>query len=155
MQLTSFTDYALRVLLVLGLTEDRLVTVEELATRYGISRHHVTKVVHRLGALGYVQTVRGKNGGVRLGRDAATIRLGDVVRDFEGRMNLVECFDAKSNTCPIVLGCALQGVLRTATGQFLAELDRHTLADLLRPRRRLRSLLDLPEPQRRSASRRD
>lgn len=154
MQLTSFTDYALRVLLLLGLVEDRLVTVEELADRYGISRHHVTKVVHRLGALGYVQTVRGKHGGVRLGRSAAQIRIGDVVRDFEGHMNLVECFDKETNTCPILPGCSLQGVLRAATGQFLAELDRHTLADLLRPRGRLRSLLELPSAPRRARARR-
>jgi len=140
-RLTRFTDYALRVLIYLGVTEERSVTVNELAQAYGISRNHLVKIVHRLGTLGYIETMRGKNGGMRLAHDAADIRLGDVVRKFEEDMTIVECFNARTNTCPIEPGCALQGILRTATGQFMAELDRYTLADLVRSRRRLRPLL--------------
>jgi Rrf2 family nitric oxide-sensitive transcriptional repressor len=143
-RLTRFTDYALRVLILLGITDERLVTVDELAERYGISRNHLVKIVHRLGTLGYVETVRGKNGGMRLARHPRDIRIGDVVRDFEGDMTIVECFDARTNTCPIERSCSLQGILRTATGRFLAELDGHTLADLVRPRSRLRPLLASP-----------
>lgn len=141
-QLTSFTDYALRVLIFLGVTDDRLVTIEEISSSYGISRHHLTKVVHRLGALGYVETVRGKNGGNRLAREAAKIRLGDVVRDFEDNLVIVECFDRGASTCPIEPGCGLKGILRSATGKFFEELDRYTLADLLRSPKRLRPLLE-------------
>ena len=148
MRLTTFTDYALRVLILLGLTSDRLVTIDELATRYGISRNHLMKVVHRLATLGYVETVRGKGGGVRLARDPATVRVGDVVRDFEEDMTIVECFDAGTNTCPIEASCALQSVLRKATGRFLAELDGHRLSDLLRSRRQLAPLLDLKTAKR-------
>jgi Rrf2 family nitric oxide-sensitive transcriptional repressor len=143
-RLTRFTDYALRVLIYLGVTEEHSVTVNELAQAYGISRNHLVKIVHRLGTLGYVETMRGKNGGMRLAHAPADIRVGDVVRKFEEDMTIVECFNARTNTCPIEPGCALQGILRSATGQFLAELDRYTLADLVRSRRRLRPLLDIP-----------
>jgi Rrf2 family nitric oxide-sensitive transcriptional repressor len=145
MRLTRFTDYALRVLIYLGVTEERSVTVNELAQAYGISRNHLVKIVHRLGTLGYIETMRGKNGGMRLAHDAADIHLGDVVRKFEEDMTIVECFNTRTNTCPIEPGCALQGILRTATGQFMAELDRYTLADLTRSRRRLRPLLRIPK----------
>jgi len=158
MRLTSFTDYALRVLILLGLAPDRLVTIDELAVRYGISRNHVMKVVHRLGTLGYVETIRGKGGGVRLARDPAAVRIGDVVRDFEEDMTIVECFDTLTNTCPIQTSCLLRGMVRDATAQFLSELDRHTLAELLRPQRRLAPLLDVGtlvrKPRARSRSRR-
>jgi Rrf2 family nitric oxide-sensitive transcriptional repressor len=152
-RLTSFTDYALRVLIFLGLTTDGLVTIEELADRYNISRNHLMKVVHRLATLGYVETVRGKGGGIRLLRAPEDVRVGDVVRDFEEDMAIVECFDARTNTCPIDTICSLRGILRTATGQFLAELDRHTLADLLGARRRLAPLLNLGTLSRKSRPR--
>ena len=145
MRLTRFTDYSLRVLIYLGVTADRPVTVNELAQAYGISRNHLVKIVHRLGTLGYIETMRGKNGGMRLARDAAEIHLGDVVRKFEEDMTIVECFNARTNTCSIEPACALQGILRTATGQFMAELDRHTLSDVVASRRRLRPLLRIPK----------
>jgi Rrf2 family nitric oxide-sensitive transcriptional repressor len=142
MRLTRFTDYALRVLILLGLT-DRLVTIDEIGERYGISANHLMKVVHRLGTCGYVETVRGKGGGIRLARPPERIRLGDVVRDFEEDMALVECFNEASNTCPIEPTCSLQGVLRDSLRAFLEKLDEHTLADLVRKRRKLRGLLDV------------
>lgn len=143
MRLTRFTDYALRVLILLGLTDDRLVTIDEVGERYGISANHLMKIVHRLGTCGYVETVRGKGGGIRLARPPERIRLGDVVRDFEEDMALVECFNEDSNTCPIEANCSLQKLLRDSLRAFLEKLDEHTLADLVRPRRKLRGLLDV------------
>lgn len=143
MRLTRFTDYALRVLMLLGITNDRLVTIDEAGERYGISTNHLMKVVHRLGTRGYIETVRGKGGGMRLARPPESIRLGDVVRDFEEDMALVECFNEASNTCPIEPDCRLQGVLRSSLRAFLGTLDEHTLADLVKPRRKLRVLLDV------------
>lgn len=126
MRLTRFTDCSLRVLIYLGVTEDRSVTVNELAQAYGISRNHLVKIVHHLGTLGYIETMRGKNGGMRLARDAAEIHLGDVVRKFEEDMTIVECFNARTSTCSIEPACALQGILRTATGQFrLSSIATH------------------------------
>ncbi len=129
--------------MLLGLTGDRLVTIDEVGERYGISANHLMKVVHRLGTCGYIETVRGKGGGIRLARPPERIRLGDVVRDFEEDMALVECFNEASNTCPIEPNCQLQGVLRDSLRAFLGKLDEHTLADLVRPRRKLRLLLDV------------
>ena len=143
MRLTSFTDYALRVLILLGVSDDRLVTIDEVGDRYGISANHLTKVVHRLGTCGYVETVRGKGGGIRLARSPESIRIGDVVRDFEEDMALVECFNKASNTCPIEPDCQLKGVVRESLRAFLGKLDEHTLADLVRTRRKLRVLLDV------------
>ncbi len=143
MRLTRFTDYALRVLILLGLTEDRLVTIHEIGTRYDISANHLTKVVHRLGKCGYIETVRGKGGGIRLARSTNSIRLSDVVRDFEEDMTLVECFDAATSSCSIEPNCRLQAILRDSLKAFLKTLDEYTLADLVRPRRKLRFLLEI------------
>ncbi len=146
MRLTRFTDYALRVLILLGLTEDRLVTIEEIGTRYGISANHLTKIVHRLGKLGYIETVRGKGGGIRLARPTSQINLGDVVRDFEEDMTIVECFDPSTSSCSIEPNCRLQAILRDSLKAFLQTLEQYTLADLVRPRRKLRFLLDIDSP---------
>ena len=93
MRLTGFTDFALRVLMYVGAKGESLSTVEEIADSYGISRHHLTKVVHRLGQLGYLETIRGKNGGIRLARDPGEINLGAVVRQMEDDLTLVPCPD--------------------------------------------------------------
>jgi Rrf2 family nitric oxide-sensitive transcriptional repressor len=143
LRLTRFTDYALRVLILLGVTDDRLVTIDEVGDRYGISANHLMKVVHRLGTCGYIETVRGKGGGIRLARPPESIRLGDVVRNFEEDLVLVECFNKASNTCPIEPDCLLKGVIRDSLRAFLGKLDEHTLADLVRSRRKLRVHLDV------------
>lgn len=148
MRLTRFTDYALRVLILLGVTEKPLVTIEEIGDRYAISSNHLMKVVHRLATCGYIESVRGKGGGIRLARPAERIRLGDVVRNFEDDMNLVECFDAATSTCAIEPSCRLQRVLGASLKAFLATLDQHTLADLIRPRHKLRALLDIESVRR-------
>lgn len=141
MQLTQFSDFSLRVLVYLGLRPERLSTIEEIAAAYGISESHLTKVVHKLGQLQIIETVRGRNGGIRLRSDPASINIGATVRLTEANLTIVECFDHARNTCPIAPVCALAGVLNDALNAFLAVLDRYTLADVLRNRQDLGNFL--------------
>ena len=132
MRVTTFSDYALRVLMYLAVQADRRATVDEIAAAYGISSNHLTKVVHLLGRAGWVQTVRGKGGGLRLGQPAESIRLGEVVRLCEGSAAYVECMVVDlSHHCRIAPACKLSGILSGAFKVFYAELDKHTLADLV------------------------
>jgi Rrf2 family transcriptional regulator, nitric oxide-sensitive transcriptional repressor len=131
MRLTDYTDYALRVLMYVGVQPGRLVTVQEIADNHGISKNHLTKVVHRLGQAGLVETVRGRTGGVRMARDPATITLGEVVRLTEPDFTMVECFDEARNTCTLSPTCVLKSALGRATGAYLHELDGITLASVL------------------------
>lgn len=134
MQLTKFSDYALRVLMYAQAAGDRLVTIDEMAAAYGISRAHLMKVVNALTRAGYLTAVRGRNGGLKLAKSAERIRLGDVVRETEPDMALVECF-ATGSQCVIEGCCRLPRVMRRALNAFLAELDQHTLASIaLKPR---------------------
>ena len=144
MKLTTFSDYSLRVLIYLALRTDRLATIGEIADAYGISRNHLMKVVHYLGTEGYLETVRGKGGGVRLGMTPGQINIGRLVRETESGTVLVECFDREHSECAIEPACALRGLLREAHEGFFAVLDRYTLADVLRHRTRLAGLLELP-----------
>ncbi len=141
MRLTSFADYSLRVLMYLGVQGDELATIGGIAAAYGISENHLMKVVHFLALQGYVETVRGKGGGLRLARPPERIGIGEVVRATEESLALVECFDAEQNQCNIAPACVLKGVFRKASDAFFAELDRYTLADLLRPAPRLVRIL--------------
>lgn len=131
MQLTRHSDYALRVLMRLALEPERLVTIEQIATGYGISKAHLTKVVQDLAQRGYVETVRGRNGGLRLAQPPASLRVGRIVADAEKSLALVECFDRDTDTCPVTPACRLQGVLREGLRDFLSALDRYTVADLV------------------------
>lgn len=131
MQLTRFTDYALRALMYLGLHREKLVTISEIARVYGISENHLMKIVHHLAQQGYVETVRGKGGGMRLARTPDMINIGGVVRDTEDNMDVVECFNADNRDCPMLPACALKSVLHEASQTFLATLDRYRLSDLL------------------------
>jgi Rrf2 family transcriptional regulator, nitric oxide-sensitive transcriptional repressor len=141
MRLTQFTDNALRCLTFLALSDDELKTARDIATRMGMSADHLVKVIQRLTQLGYVETTRGWKGGVRLARPADTIVVGEVVRQTEQSFALVACFDADGDACPIAPACALAPALDEALQAFLAVLDRYTLADLTRERRRLRALI--------------
>jgi Rrf2 family nitric oxide-sensitive transcriptional repressor len=131
MQLTRFTDFSLRVLIHLGSHPETQATVAALAAEHGISRHHLTHVVHQLGLKGYIETTRGKGGGFRLARRPELIRVGDVVRDMESGFELAECFRPGESACRLMPACALKPVLAEAGRAFLASLDRYTLADLL------------------------
>ena len=134
MQLTKFSDYSLRVLMYAQAAGDKLVTIEEMAASYRISRAHLMKVVNALTRAGYLQAVRGRSGGLRLARPADEIRLGDVIRKTEPDFALVECF-ASDSQCVIGGCCRLPPVLNRALAAFLSELDRHTVASIaLRPR---------------------
>jgi Rrf2 family transcriptional regulator, nitric oxide-sensitive transcriptional repressor len=137
MQLTLHADYAFRVLIYLGSQPDgRVVPTQEISRSYGISGHHLVRVVQTLSENGYVKVSPGRSGGVSLAREPHLIRLGDVLRNAETNLKVVECFDAETNTCPIVGLCQLQPVLGEALNAFLAVLDRYTLADLLGGRKR-------------------
>jgi len=133
MRITRYTDYSLRVLIYLGAKGEGLATIQEIADRYRISRNHLMKVVHELQLKGYIDTLRGKNGGMRLRLPPERISLGRVVRDTEQDLALVECFGT-DNHCIITPYCELKSILNEALGAFLGVLDRYTLADLLDPR---------------------
>ncbi len=139
MHLTRFTDNALRCLIYLGSTEAGSATVSEIASRMAMSEDHLTKVVQRLAQRGYLQTTRGRKGGVRLVRPPAEVNVGAVVRDCESDMAIVPCFSDDAS-CPISPGCGLASALDDALGAFLAVLDRRTLADLLVNRHELFAL---------------
>jgi Rrf2 family transcriptional regulator, nitric oxide-sensitive transcriptional repressor len=129
MQLTLFSDYSLRVLLYLSTHHDRRVPLPEISAAYGISQHHLVKVVQRLVEEGLVESVRGRGGGLRLGRPPRDINVAAVVRMTEPNLTLVECFDARTNACPIDAACGLKAALVRAQNAFFAELERYTLAD--------------------------
>jgi Rrf2 family nitric oxide-sensitive transcriptional repressor len=143
MQLTTYTDYALRVLMYLAIHDDRLVTIAEMASAYGISKNHLMKIVYQLGQTGFIETVRGRSGGLRLRQAPEHITLGHVVRQMEPHLYIVECFDPTTNRCPITPACGLSRVLGEARDAFLAVLDRATLADLIQNQHALARLLDI------------
>ena len=144
MRLNTFTDYCLRALMYAGAKGEGLATIDEIAAAYGISRNHLMKVVLRLGQLGYLETVRGKGGGMRLAKPAEAINLGRLVRETEQDLAVVVCLQSRERVCAIQPACVLKGVLSDAVEAFLSILDGYTLADLIAPRRRLAALLALP-----------
>ena len=128
MQITRYTDYSLRTLLYLsGLRNDDLATITEIAEAYDISRNHVVKVVHNLGKLGYVFTQRGRAGGLRLGMEPSDINIGKLMRQLESNLRPVDC-----EGCPLEKNCSLFGVLHKAVAAYLKELDKYTLADVIK-----------------------
>ncbi len=146
MRLTAHTDFGLRVLIYLALHPDKAVPAGEVAEHYGISVHHLRKVVQTLAHTGFVLTVRGKGGGIRLARDPAEIRLGEVVVALEPDMHMAECFRA-ADACAISPACRLKTALADARAAFLDELDRVTLAEVVGSGRALRRLLGLQTPE--------
>jgi len=147
MRLTLWTDYALRTLIYVGVMGDRPATIAEIAKSFDVSKTHLMKVVNKLGQQGYIEAVRGKGGGIRLGRTPEQICVGTVVRDTEEDLAVMGCL-AKTGFCRIEGCCVLRQALRAATLAFLQTLDGYTLADLLAPRARLVRILGLaPEMQ--------
>lgn len=143
MRLTLHADYALRVLMYAGVKGETLSTIPEIVDRFEISRGHVMKVVHRLARKGYLETSRGKGGGMRLARKPREIKVGAVLRDMEEELGVLGCLKGSAGYCRIESCCLLRRALREATEAFLQTLDRYTLDDLLEPRRKLARLLDL------------
>ncbi len=131
MRLTAFTDYALRTLIYLGLHPDQLSTIDDICDAYDIPRNHLTKVVHLLGGSGWVQTIRGKGGGLRLAMPPEKVSVGAVVRLTESDFDMVECFSKDNNRCVLSPSCRLKSALRQATDAWFSVLDPLTLADLL------------------------
>lgn len=150
-QLTQFTDFALRALLYLAVHRERTVPAAEISAAYGISSHHLVKVAHQLVRLGFVEAVRGRGGGLRLARDPATIRAGEVIRATEPNFNIVECFDRDHNTCPIVPACELVRALARAREAFLAELDAVPLSALTQDPKKVERLTQIWRRQRAAA----
>ena len=137
MRLTMMTDYAMRLLIHVAQHPDRLCTIVEVAQVYGISEAHLMKVTHQLALHGWIETVRGKGGGMRLALPAEEIRIGDVVRSVESDFRLAECFGA-DNHCVLTGHCRLAHFLDQALERFFDELDSHTLAELLPARPAIR-----------------
>lgn len=148
MELSRFTDYSLRVLIYAAARGGEKITLSELAQSYRISHHHLVKIVHHLGKLGYLNNRRGRSGGILLGRKPSDIRVGDVIRNTETHFNLVECFNPGTDTCRISPTCRLKGVLHEATQAFLDVLDHYTLEDLVQSRAPILRLLSLTAPSR-------
>lgn len=146
MRLTVHTDYALRMLMYLSLRTEGLSTIQEISQAYGISKNHLMKVAHELGRSGFIETVRGRNGGLRLARPAAEISVGGVVRACEDDFNLVECFATESNRCVITPACGLHGALDAALRAYLTVLDGYSLADIARRQSALMAALHVPRP---------
>jgi Rrf2 family transcriptional regulator, nitric oxide-sensitive transcriptional repressor len=140
MRLTLHTDYALRVLIHVGIADGKLVTINDIAKTFDVSKQHLMKVVNNLGQKGYLDTVRGRGGGIRLRREPRDINIGQVVREIEERLGIIGCLEQRGY-CPIQRVCELRVVFRDATNAFLAVLDSYTLADLIKPRGQLSSLL--------------
>jgi Rrf2 family nitric oxide-sensitive transcriptional repressor len=130
MRLKNYTNYALRTLQMAALRAPALTRVDQVATAHGVSRAHIMKIVHELGKAGYVETVRGRGGGFRLARDPAEITVGEIVRLTEAPIELVECFNADTNSCPLIGVCRLSTALDDALEAFLQVLDRVTVAEL-------------------------
>lgn len=149
MRLTLHTDYALRVLIQVAIANGKLITINDIAQSFDISKQHLMKVVNDLSRSGYLDTVRGRNGGIRLRRQPRDINIGQVVRETEDKLDVIECLERRGY-CQIERVCVLRGILGEATEAFLAVLDAHTLADLIKPHRALSSLLLLDQHAARS-----
>ncbi|MBI1397980.1 MAG: Rrf2 family transcriptional regulator [Betaproteobacteria bacterium] len=154
MRLNAFTDYSLRVLIYLAIKDDGRATIAEVSRSFGVSEHHLVKVVHFLGKAGFLLNVRGRGGGLRLALPASRINVGEVVRAAEPDPRPAECFDREANTCGIAPVCRLRRVLDDAVKAFHAVLDQYTLEDLVVNRARLASVLMIEPPVTARANRR-
>jgi len=153
MRLTDYTDYSLRTLIHLGLNRDKLVTIQDIADTYGISKSHLMKIVHQLGLAGLVETIRGRSGGLRLKKEPEDINIGEVVRGAEPDFTMVECFSREQNECILSPSCELQHLLRQATLAYFDVLNQATLAHLLRNSKSLRKLAGIEiHPSRKAAA---
>lgn len=142
MRLTQFTNFALRSLMFAAMNPDRLVQVPEIARAFNVSKAHLTKCVHNLGQWGYLENVRGRNGGFRLAKPANLITVGEIVRLTEDTLELVECFNDQTNTCPLISQCRLSRTFKRALALFMAELDSVTIEEIVRNKKLLINLLE-------------
>lgn len=131
MRLTLHSDYALRLMMLLAVEDDKLHTIESVADRYNISYNHLMKVAQKLAQSGYVESVRGRGGGLKLARETVEINIGQIVRMTEDNFNIVECFDKDKNTCQLASFCTLRMTLHEAFSAFIKVLDQYSLHDLV------------------------
>lgn len=143
MNVSMHADYAFRVLMYLALNGRDLVQISTISEAYGISENHVTKVIQRLSKFGYVEAIRGRHGGVRLIQAPENVNLGRVFRQMEPNIDLLECFDHATNSCPIIRVCGLSHVFSHALDAFLKVLDQSTLSSVLVNKQPLRKVLDI------------
>ncbi|WLR42753.1 Rrf2 family transcriptional regulator [Bacillus carboniphilus] len=142
MRLTNYTDYSLRVLIYLATVEPgRLSQIKEIADSYSISKNHLMKVTYQLGKLGYIETIRGRNGGIKLAKNPKEINIGEVVKQTEEDFLMVECFDEQNNSCKITSVCGLKHILNEALQAYLTVLSRYTLADIITSEKLIREVL--------------
>lgn len=144
MQLSLYSDYSCRVLIYLASHPGKKAAIDDIATAYGISANHLVKVVHNLGKLGFIETTRGRGGGICLADTPDSIKMGQVIRKTEPTMALVECMSTENN-CPIVSQCGLRRALTEAREAFLKVLDGYTLKDVVRSPGALRGLLNIAD----------
>ena len=131
MRLTSFTDYSVRVLIYVARKDGELASIREVSEAYDISSNHLMKVVHSLGKGNYLETIRGKNGGFRLGKDPRDINIGELIRYTEEDLKIVECFGKKKGKCTLKDECTFADVMEEALQAFLSTVDKYTLNDLV------------------------
>ena len=132
MRLTNYTDYSLRVLIYLALKKDgELSTIKEIAETYNISKNHLMKIIHHLGQLGYIETIRGRNGGIKLAKAPVDINIGEVVSKTEEDFHIVDCFQQGGGYCAISPACKLKHALYEALQAFLMVLNGYSLEDLI------------------------
>jgi Rrf2 family nitric oxide-sensitive transcriptional repressor len=143
MRLTSYSDYSIRVLLYLASQKnDKLANIKEIAEAYDISKNHLMKIIYNLGKMGYIETIRGRNGGIRLAKRPSEINIGEIVRITEEDFYLVECFGDHSNNCVIAPVCSLKHILNRALDAFLKVLDEYTLEDITQNKAMLRDYFE-------------
>lgn len=144
MNLKKYTDYALRVLLFTGMKADEeLTSIKEISRVFDISQHHLGKIVFELNKMGLIETIRGRNGGIRLAKPAEEINVGLLVRQLENDFVLLECFDKGQNHCVISPGCTLKHVLNRALHAFFKVLEEYTIKDLIENEEELKALMGI------------
>lgn len=142
MRQNTYTDYSIRVLMYLALYTDNLVRIDEIAKSYAISKNHLTKIVHHLAKAGFITSIRGRNGGIKLAKAPEDINIGHVVSETEEDFHLVECFNASSNQCVLTGACQLGGMFTEALQAYMNTLSRYTLADLIKNPLMMKKSLD-------------
>lgn len=141
MRLTSYSDYSLRVLLYVAVNSEKLVTIKEISEAYEISSNHLMKIIYNLGKMNYIETIRGRNGGIRLSKQPVDINIGELIRKTEEDFYLVECFK-EDNNCVITPVCSLKHMLNEALNSFFLVLDTYTLEDILTNKSVLKEYFD-------------
>lgn len=147
MRLTLFTDYSLRTLMYLLQHPDRVCTAREIAEKYNISLNHIVKVVHKLSQLGFIDSMKGKNGGIKLSREPEKINLWHLIKGLEPDFTLVECFNSNDNTCLVVSACGLKSIFHEAALAFANTLEKYSLADAVAKPQLFAELLIAEKPK--------